>query len=155
MMRLRVGDPDAADQVFRRFVGRLIALAYRQLHSRCGRREDAEDVVQSAFKSFFARYRRGEFDFDDWDELWGLLTIITLRRCRRRREFLRAGRRDITRETARLGEAGAEDWLGAIDREPSPPQAAMLAELVDQLLEGLRPPHREIVEMCLLGYTAQ
>jgi DNA-directed RNA polymerase specialized sigma24 family protein len=54
---------------------------------------------------------------------------------------------------ARQVAGGDADWLEAIDREPSPPQAAMLAELVDQLLEGLRPPHREVIELSLLGYT--
>jgi RNA polymerase sigma-70 factor, ECF subfamily len=57
-------------------------------------------VVQSAYKSFFLRYGAGKLEVRDWGNLWGLLTMITLRKCLDRVEYHRAGCRDVQREAA-------------------------------------------------------
>ena len=98
MTRLRAGNDDAATQVFRRFSQQLIGLARRQFDSFLGQRVDPEDVVQSAYKSFFSRYGEGQYDIPDWNSLWGLLTCITVRKCLRRVEYYRAEARDPRRE---------------------------------------------------------
>ena len=43
-----------------RFVRRLVGLARRQFARRIRTRADHEGVVQSVFRSFFSRFRRGE-----------------------------------------------------------------------------------------------
>jgi RNA polymerase sigma-70 factor (ECF subfamily) len=48
-----------------------------------------------------------------------------------------------------------ESWRQAIDREPTPEQAAVLAETVAQVLEDLAPPERPIVELSLQGYSTR
>ena len=74
MERLSSGEDDAAREVFHRFAGRLVVLARRQFNRRLSHRVDPEDLVQSAFISFFVRHRRGGFRLDDWDDVWSLLT---------------------------------------------------------------------------------
>jgi RNA polymerase sigma-70 factor (ECF subfamily) len=86
MARLRAGDRDASALVFERFTRRLIGLARAHLDARLRQKVDPEDVLQSAYKSFFIRHARGEFDIDGWDGLWALLTVITVRKCSRVRE---------------------------------------------------------------------
>ncbi len=44
-------------------------------------RIDVEDIVLSAYKSFFIRNRRSEFDLAGWDELRSILAMITMRKC--------------------------------------------------------------------------
>jgi RNA polymerase sigma-70 factor (ECF subfamily) len=158
MVRLRSGDGAAAADVHRRFVRRLVALARRQFEPWVRAKADHEDVVQSAFKSVFARLERGEFALEDWDDLWSLLTMITVRKCRRRRAALRAARRDAAREVtapqcARRGEA--EGGWEAPDREPTPAEAVMMAETLESWLLGLSPKQRIIVELGLEGYSTQ
>src|SRR5262245_52754646 len=94
MDRLRARDDDAARELFRRFTQQLIALARRQFHPALRHKVDPEDVVQSAYKSFFFRYGEGNLDVGNWDSLWGLLTLITLRKCADRVAYHRAERRD-------------------------------------------------------------
>jgi RNA polymerase sigma-70 factor, ECF subfamily len=60
MARLRSGDQDAAREVFQRFVGQLIRLARRQFDVVLRRKVDPEDVVQSAYKSFFSLSNSGD-----------------------------------------------------------------------------------------------
>lgn len=150
MDRLRCGDEGAAEEVYRRFAHRLAALACRQFDARMRARADHEDVVQSALKSFFCRCERGEFELGSWDAVWALLAVLTVRKCGKRRRFLRAARRNAVREVA--WEDGPADCVVPADREPTPEEAAMLAETVERWLAGLGPEERGIVELSLQGY---
>jgi RNA polymerase sigma-70 factor (ECF subfamily) len=158
MARLRSGDGAAAAEVHRRFVRRLVALARRQFEPWVRAKADHEGVVQSAFKSVFARLERGEFVLDDWDDLWSLLTMITVRKCRRRKVALRARRRDAAREVAAPRSASDEEWTGgweAPDREPTPAEAAILTETLEGWLLGLSARERAIVELGLEGCSTE
>jgi RNA polymerase sigma-70 factor (ECF subfamily) len=154
MSRLQAGDQAAAREVFDRFVDKLIRLARRQFDAVLRRKVDAEDVVQSAYKSFFLRHGAGKVEVQDWGKLWGLLTVITLRKCLDRVEYHRAERRDVKREAAaQPGTEGTQPWWEAVAREPTPEEAAVLAETVEQLIRGLEEHERPLLEMSLQGYT--
>src|SRR5207302_11053184 len=103
MAALRRGDDAAAQVVFERYARRLIGLAATRLPERIRSKVDPEDVVQSAFRSFFLRQANGRIDLDDWDGLWTMLTVITVRKCGHRLEQLQAARRDVRREVALAG----------------------------------------------------
>jgi RNA polymerase sigma factor (sigma-70 family) len=153
MARLRAGDDAAATAVFRQYVHRLIELAGRQFEAWMRDRVDIEDVVQSACKSFFLRNGRGEFELADWEELWSLLARITLRKCANRREYLHAARRDPAREVRWLEGRDFESWLPATG--PTPVEAAILNETVEQLFQAMEPEDRPMVEQIIMGCTAE
>jgi RNA polymerase sigma-70 factor (ECF subfamily) len=150
LTRLRSRDGDAARQVFERFSRRLVGLARKRVADHLRHRVDPEDVVQSAYKSFFVRYGGGELDAAGWDGLWGLLALITLRKCAERAAYHGAQMREVAREAA-----GAADgpWAEGLSREPTPEEAAELAEVVGQLVESLDADERPVVELSLQGYT--
>jgi RNA polymerase sigma-70 factor (ECF subfamily) len=155
MARLRSGEDAAAREVFERFAGRLLALTRSRLNRLLARKVDPEDVVQSAFKSFFVRHRAGKLDVADRDGLWNLLTLITLRKCADRAEYFLAERRDAAREaTGSAGGDGPGAWLVALDREPRPEEAVILAETVERLFQDVSAHERPILELSLQGYTA-
>jgi RNA polymerase sigma-70 factor (ECF subfamily) len=116
---------------------------------------DPEDVVQSAFKSFFLRHRAGKLNAGDWDGLWNLLALITLRKCADRAGYFLAGRRDASREAS--GPDGGDwsgAWLVALDRQPRPEEVVILAETVEHLFLNLSAHERPVLELSLQGYTA-
>jgi RNA polymerase sigma factor (sigma-70 family) len=156
MDRLRSSDDPAAQQaaqeVFERYARQLVALARSHFDRRFGHKVDPEDVVQSAYKSFFIRQRDGRVKVGNWQSLWSLLSLITLRKCADRIEFLRARRRDVRRESP-AGEGQVELWQAAVDREPSPQEAAMLVETVEELFRSLDDDERPILELSLQGYS--
>src|SRR5262245_49101797 len=144
----------AAD--FERFTRRLIGLARAQLDERLQHKIDPEDVVQSAYKSFFLRYGDGALAAEGWDGLWGLLTRITLRKCADRVRYYRAECRDVAREAAAPARDEApEPWREVAGHEPTPEQAAVLAETVEHLLRGLDADERAVIELSLQGYSTQ
>lgn len=152
--QLRSGEGAAAAEVFHRFAGQLLGVARRRFDRRLAHKVDPESVVQSAYKSFFARYRAGKVRPGDWDGLWGLLRLITLRKCADRVEYLRAARRDVRRE---VGTPAGQDrpWELAPDRQPSPQEAAILAETVELLFQAADADEHPVLELSLQGYTAE
>lgn len=154
--RLRQGDARAADEVFARFSARLCGLVRVKVGPRYRRKFDPEDVMQSVFKSFFRMQAAGSLSFDTWDALWGLLSLIAVRKCGHRVEYLRSARRDVAREHAvSLGHddlSGSRADLEVLSREPTPSQAAMLSETLDGLMAALGERERAIVSLALEGY---
>lgn len=152
--RLRVGDQDAATEVFHRFASRLVGLARARLDGPLRRKEDPEDVVQSVFKSFFLRNADGQYELHDWDSLWGLLARITANKCGHRIEHFHAARRDVKREAALP--SGTDDslasWQG-LAREPSPEEAVCLTETLEEVMRGFDAREREIFTLSLQGKT--
>jgi RNA polymerase sigma-70 factor (ECF subfamily) len=146
--------PGAERAAFERFTRRLIALAREHLDARLQHKVGPEDVVQSAYKSFFLRYGEGALAAEGWDGMWGLLALITLRKCADRVRYYRAECRDVAREAAGPAQ-GPEPWQEATGREPTPEQAVALTETVELLLRGLDTDERGVVEMSLQGYTTQ
>jgi RNA polymerase sigma-70 factor (ECF subfamily) len=156
MERLRSGEDEAAREVFARFAARLAGLARRHLDGRLAVKVDPEDVVQSAYKSFFIRQREGTLEVGNWDGLWGVLTMITLRKCADRAAYYHAAKRDVALEVpANSTESGPGAAANAaLDREPSPEEAAVLAETVESLFRTLQDPdERAILELSLQGFT--
>src|SRR5579871_6451123 len=153
MARLRAGDQEAATRVFNEFARRLIGLAHQRLSRHVVRKIAAEDLVQSVFKSFFRRYAAGDFQLDGWDSLWGMLVVITVRKCGRVSRYFHADCRNVEREITppASGDGSRSDWE-AIAGDPTPAEAGMLAELVEQLMIGLDEDERDMLGLRLQGY---
>jgi RNA polymerase sigma-70 factor (ECF subfamily) len=155
MVHLRDGRNDAAAQLFQRFANRLIVLARKQLDPKILQKVDPEDVMQSVFRSFLARNAAGQLgEFNTWDNLWAILVVMTRRKCGRRTDYFHAARRDVRREAppnSTEDENGSD--VGIVDEEPTPHEAAVLAETVELLLSDLQGRQREILTLSLQGYT--
>ena len=147
-------DDSAARAVFNRYAARLIQLARMRLDQRTRQKVDPEDVVQSVFRSFFTRQADGRFDLATWDDLWSLLAVITLRKCRRQAVAFRAGRRDVRREVhaSQLPEPD-QGCLEAAGSEPTPEEVVSLIETVEGLLGTANEVERQIILLRLQGYT--
>jgi RNA polymerase sigma-70 factor (ECF subfamily) len=154
MEQLRAGDPNAQQRIFEAFTHRLIGLARSRMDRMIQQREGPEDVVQSALASFFRRDAVKPFELSNWDNLWALLTVITLRKCGHKIEYYRAACRDVRRDTPSAAgtDDSAESWL-RIAREPSPSEVAALRDTMDELLRGLDEREQRIVSLVLEGYT--
>jgi RNA polymerase sigma-70 factor (ECF subfamily) len=157
MLRWQNGDQTAADELFRRYADRLLALAKNRLSTRLGPRVDAEDVVQSVYRSFFVKAREGQYVLEQSGDLWRLLVVITLNKVRRQAVRHHADKRALDRE--RPLATGAADWHGlpvaSLAQQPTPLAAAALADEVAQIMRGLEAKPRQIFELRLQGYTLE
>jgi len=154
LQRLHSDDEVAARELFARFAHQLIALAQHHIGAELRHKVDAEDIVQSTYKSFFFRYGAGNLEVVNWNSLWGLLTLITVRKCAERAAYHRAECRDAAREIALTGD-NAAPWQDPLGREPTPQEAAMLNETLQQLLADLDEEDRPVLDLSLQGYSTR
>lgn len=155
VQRLESGDAEAAAILFDRYARRLIGLARRRLDERVRPKTDAEDVVQSVFRTFCRRAAERPFDLDGPDGLWALLVEITLRKCGRWNRHFRTRKRDVRREQTPLSDSDCDNEL--LDPAgPRPEDEAVLREMVERLLGALDDKLAESVcEMRLQGYEIE
>jgi RNA polymerase sigma factor (sigma-70 family) len=140
--RYRRGDSTAADELFARYVERLTRLARARLSPMLAARTDPEDIVMSAYRSFFVGARAGRFTLSRSGDLWRLLATITLRKLYRQARRQRTVGRSSVRETP-LEE---KDVFG---RETSPEEVVGLSDELEALLSRLDPLARRVVELRL------
>jgi RNA polymerase sigma-70 factor (ECF subfamily) len=154
MQRFREGDQDAAARLFERYVGKLVGLAQRHLSSQLGRRIDAEDVVQSAFRSFFRGTRDGRFHLEPGQDLWRLLAVMTVTKLKKQVEFHTAAKRDFQLERSPSVEDSHPAFSRAVD-EPSPADSLALVEQVERISTQLGHDQQRIFAMRLDGHQVE
>ena len=100
------------------------------------------DVVQSAFASFYWRFRDGRFRIDHSGALWRLLVTITLNK--------------IHRHGAKRRMVSLEDLAQSVEplnHDPSPLEAAALTDQIEVLLKGLPVRCGEVLSCRMHGYS--
>ena len=158
---LKDGDVAAAQPLWERYHRQLVALARKKLQSARRREADEEDVVQSAFHSFFKGVAAGRFpQLNDRDNLWRLLVVITARKALDQiahQHTKRQGGGTVQGESRiSSGELGADD--AAIEQivgaEPTPEFAAQVAEQYQRLLDKLGDETlRQVAVWKMEGFT--
>ena len=155
---LKAGDPEAAQRLWQRYFETLVRMAASRL-GRGNRLVDQEDVALSAFKSMCSAAAAGRFPkFDDRDDLWRTLVMLTVRKSadhvnRERRQKRGGGK--VLDEAA----LDATNPVGrALDQfacpEPTPEFAVMMAEICRIRLESLpEEMMRQIALLRMEGYT--
>src|SRR5262245_19347492 len=131
--RWHQGDQQAAAELFHRYAKRLIALTRRRLPARLNQRVDPEDVVQSAYRSFFEAARVDQLDVQRGGDLWRLLVAITLHKLHDQVKRQTRAKRSVDRECT----FGSEDSLLGLraylhNREPSPVEGVALLEQLEE-----------------------
>ena len=137
--------------VFGRYALRLMALVESRLPPRLSARVDAEDIVQSAMRTFFRRHHEGRFQFGQSDDLWHLLAAITYRKMLRSIRFHRQDRRNYQRE-GNASPTGRRDELPP-HPAPGPEEVAMITDYLEWVINQLPPMHRPVVTHRLEGQT--
>ncbi len=154
--RYREGDDQAATELYGCYVERLIALARTRLSRKMGRRVGADDIVQSVFRSFFSKARDGQFVFAESEDLWRLLSTITVTKVLRQVQRNRRGKRSIDLEESIMAPGvGIRIPAEFVLSGPSPTHAIVLLEELEHVMSELKPLYREVLEMRLRGDTTE
>lgn len=142
-------EPDAAAQLFHRYLRRLCRLAQTRLSPRLAQRIDAEDIVMSAYRSFFISAKAGRFWIRESGDLWALLTKITLRKLYRSAAHHLAEMRCIHREIPLPSADEPAAWI--LCEQPRIEDAVALADEVESVLRSLPEQQRRVLELRLQG----
>src|SRR5215510_14860324 len=148
--RLATGDEAAAADIFDRYVERLTHLARSRLATQLASRVDPEDIVMSAYRSFFVAARDGKFHIQHGDDLWRLLVEVTLHKLYHAAHRHLADRRSVNREQHATG--ASTDFFQFASREPTPDEALAAADELTAILSQLGERDRQVLELRLQGY---
>jgi RNA polymerase sigma-70 factor (ECF subfamily) len=141
LRRIQRGNQDAATHLYFRYAQRLRSLVVSESSPALARREDAEDILQSIFTSFFRGVGQGYYDVPAGDELWKLLLVIALNKISTKGTYHRAAKRDMRRTL------GSEflDKYSQYARDPHDPGAVFLQLVIDEVLEQWQPLQRQMI----------
>ncbi|QDT49132.1 RNA polymerase sigma factor [Symmachiella dynata] len=154
LARWEQGDEKAADEIFERYLLRLTALARSRLSNEIQTVVDPEDVVQSAYRTFFCNAGQRSYTLSRGGDLWRLLAAITVHKVLRQVEFHQAQKRSI----GAVRSIGGSSWSirpEIIARDPSPEEALAIAEELEDLMRQLRPKYQVILELRLKGESVE
>lgn len=152
--RYRTDDSQAADELFQRYVTRLTGLVRARMSPKLTKRLDAEDIVQSAYRSFFHGADQGKFELKRGGDLWRLLAAITLNKLGKQIERHLAAKRDIGAELSGTGSTTPAEYH-APSREPSAEDEVLLQEEVALLTSNLNDEQQQMLTMRLAGYRIE
>jgi RNA polymerase sigma-70 factor (ECF subfamily) len=145
LRRFRRGENDAATELYLRYAKRLLALTRKQTSPAFAARFDAEDVVQSVFRTFFRRVSEGLYDVPPGAELWQLLLIVAINKIRTLATHHRAQRRDVLKS---FGSDELSRYSGTTDDMALHVLNLVIRELIDEMPEA----QQKIVEMRIQGF---
>jgi RNA polymerase sigma-70 factor, ECF subfamily len=148
LRRLRIGNQEAATELYRRYSERLRALAQANYSAALARSLEVDDIVQSVFASFFQRAGKGEYDVPAGEELWKLFLVMAMNKIRAKSNYYLADKRDvrITRGGDTL-ERHAQSDIVTEDAEH-----AFLQMVMEEAMENLPESHRPIIRLRTEGY---
>jgi RNA polymerase sigma-70 factor (ECF subfamily) len=151
LQRMRGGsDEDAAFNLYVRYAQRLIQLARQKTPNDLATRVDAEDIVQSVFRTFFRRASAGQYDVPEGEELWKLLLVIALNKLRSHGAFHRAGKRDV-QKTSALNDC-QEFARQGVDADLA---RQFLQMSIDEVVSKLPLASQMIIRLRIEGYEMQ
>ena len=148
----QAGSESAAKDLFDRYCERLLRLAKRRIGSRMASRFDPEDVVQSAFRTFFTRVKNDEFTFAEENDLFKLLVRLTVRKTLRRIQYHRAEKRNPEVETGQPSD-GSELFTKIASHEPTAEVEVALIDEFEKFVEQLPELDRQVLELKVQGFS--
>jgi RNA polymerase sigma factor (sigma-70 family) len=149
---IQAGSESAAKELFDKYCERLMRTAKRRIGQRMASRFDPEDVIQSAFRTFFKRVKNDEFTFEQEEDLFKLLVRLTVRKTLRQVVHHKAAKRSTDKEHTDSSEDShlLSQLSGA---EPTPDMEVTLLDEFEKLMNSLNPQERQVVEMKLQGFS--
>lgn len=144
-LRVKDGDQDAAHVLYKRYVQRVFGLVDSKLGAKLRATTDAEDIVQSVFRSMFRGVQAGNYEVEPGSTLWNLLAVISLTKLRRRAHHQTAQRRDVDRLVSLQTVADGEAMDMSTDE--------FLEICVRETMQKLRPSDRKILSLRIQGFT--
>ena len=149
LLEMQDGHQQAAQEIWDRFIDKLIRAADKKLKNMPRRHVDEEDVAQSAFNSFFRGAKEKRFQkLENREDLWQILAMITERKAIKvmRRELAdKRGGGHVRGESVfehMLSDSAANPGIGNIgdsDLHLAEEFTQNVRELIESLEASLRP----------------
>lgn len=140
--QIKAGEPLAATTLYERYASELHALVSRKTSAALAPRIDAEDIVQSVFRSFFKRVQHRDYHVPPGEDLWKLFLVMALNKIRNAATHHQAAKRNV-RQT--ISHADHEETLSARNDDHTGP--ILLQIVIDEALKAFPESVRHVVRL--------
>ena len=151
--QLLKGEPDAVAEFWDQYGFRLIGLADKQLNPKLQGRVDAEDVVQSACRTFFRRGQSQQFQLEESESLWRLLCAIVVNKARRKARFHTQKKRGVDAEKDPSDNDGGRPREMGASSLPTPEEIVEYNDQFEFLMSALDENEKQLVQCKLESQT--
>jgi RNA polymerase sigma-70 factor (ECF subfamily) len=151
LRRLRSGEQDAATELYLKYASRLISLAKSQSSNTLASRVEAEDVVQSVFRTFFRRVVDGCYEVPQGEELWQLFLVLALNKIRNLAHFHAAQKRNVSRTVS----ADVLGDLATVNDDSDFASLRLLEMTIDEVISEMTESSQTMIRLRIEGHTVQ
>lgn len=145
LSQLEAGQEEAATLLYHRYADRLVRLAGKHSAGSLANRFEAEDIVQSVFRTFFRRAATGHYKLPEGEEIWKLFLVISLNKIRKKAEFHHAAKRDVNRTQS----IGDQQLVGE-------QTASLVLQLtIEELIARLPVQHQGVIRDRIKGFEVK
>lgn len=150
--KLQTGDNAAAEDLWQRYYQRLVKIAYQRLSGSSKTMADEEDVVVSAFKSFFRAMEENRTPkLQSEDDIWRLLVTLTARKAIKQVRYESRDKRQGEAGKSQHDAVPVEELIGT---EPSPEFVLAITDEYRQLNERLLDDEMRLIALRKMeGYS--
>lgn len=147
--------PQLDEEILASYSQRLIKLAAERLVTDIQSKISPEDIVQSTLRSYFRRSKEFGWETSDPDRIWELLSVITIRKCRKWDVFYHCSKRDVRREVRSLDESRASARLADAKVSPDQEDGQIASELLEYLLSHFTQRQQEMILLRIQGLSVE
>ena len=151
--QLLKGEPEVVAEFWDQYGFRLSSLADKQLNSKLQGRFDAEDVVQSACRTFFRRGQTEQFQLEESESLWRLLCAIVVNKARRKARFHTRKKRGVDAEIKPSYGDDGRPRAFAVSSLPTPEEIVEYNDQFEFLMSVLDENEKQLVQCKLENQT--
>lgn len=147
------GDSNAISEVYTRFINQLTFKAEKHIPDKFKAKIVPVSIVNSVIQSFieineYKKQKYESYQIRSWDQLYGLLATMTMRKAMNRVRSLNTIKRS--------GDSATSEQLEIIEsRTPSPQEEAEFGELMTKLLNDFSPLEYDILQARMSGQTVE
>lgn len=153
LQRLLDGDNAVVAEFWSQYGDRLGRMAGKQLNQKMRRRVEADDVVQSACRTFFRRAEAGQFTLEESESLWRLLCAIVVNKAKMKIRFHLQEKRGLDQEVDPSGAADDRPRDYAVSERPGPDEIVEFNDEFEFLMSELDDEEKQIVQLKLEDRT--
>jgi RNA polymerase sigma-70 factor, ECF subfamily len=146
LLEYQAGETHAATTLYERYASELHKLVERRTAASLSPRVDAEDIVQSVFRTFFRRVAANQYSAPPGEDLWKLFLVMALNKIRSVAAHHNAAKRDV-RQTLQVGDYA--EVLHARHEEHC--EGTILRMVIDEAVAKLPESAGQIIRLRIEG----
>lgn len=142
-------------QILANYLPKLLRLAERNLSNQLRQKVDADEVGATVVRTVVRQARAGKLQIEESDDFWRLLVAITLNKVRKKANYWKRAKRDISREMPVAPDGPQLEELAidydSVSSDPTEEQGQAFNDLLERMNDCLDEKCQQVLSAKLQG----